>query len=127
MAVDPESIQAGSPDEDSAVPLFSRNHRTKGLVVITTEAGPMEVIGRQTSRGEPVLVSTEAVPSSSFQGRGTSIDPSDIHSGSSVEIIPSVEVPEPSFIAEFVGAELLTTGVLPNPVSSASSSEKLIT
>ena len=84
MAIDPESVQASSPDEDLVVPLLSRSYRTKGLAVITTEAGPMEVTRRQTSRGEPTSISTGVVPSSLFQGRGSS----------SVEIMPSVEVPE---------------------------------
>ena len=104
---------------------FSRSRRTKGPAVITVEVGPMEVTGRQISRGEPVSVSTGAVSSSSFQGRGTSVDPSDIHSGSSLDIMPSVEIPELSSVAESVGAELLTAGVRPTLVLSLSLSEKL--
>jgi len=42
-----------------------------------------------------------------------------------VEIMPSVEVLEPSSVAGSVGVELLTAGVLPTLVSSLSSSEKL--
>ena len=57
------------------------------------------------------MVSTGVVPSSSFQGRGTSVDPFSIHPGSSVEIMPSVEVPELSSIAGSVGAELLIAEV----------------
>ena len=93
--------------------------------MITTEARPTEVTGRQTSREEPVSVSTEVVPSSSFQGQGMSVDLIDIHPSSSVEIMPSVEVPEKSPIAGLIGTGLPITGVLPIPVSSLSSSEKL--
>ena len=53
------------------------------------------------------------------------IEPFGIRSGSSMEIMPLVEVPEPSSFARFVGAELLTAGVSPILVSSSSSSEKL--
>ena len=66
----------------------------------------MEVTGTQTSRGEPVSVSIGAVHSSLFQGRGMSVDPSDIHSGSSVGIMLLVEIPELSSVT--VRAELLT-------------------
>ena len=51
-----------------------------------------------------------------------SVDPIDIHPSSSVEIMPSVEVPEQSPIA---GLELPITGVCLTLVSSSSSSEKL--
>jgi len=78
-------------------------------VVITTEALPVEVIGRQTSGEEPVSVSTEVIPSSSFQGQGMSVDLIDIHLSSSAEIMPSVEVPEQSSVAGLVEAELPTT------------------
>ena len=71
------------------------------------------------------MISTEAVPSSSFRGQRMSIDLNDIHPSSSVEIMPSVEVPEQSSVVELVEAELPTTGVLPIPVSSSFSSEKL--
>jgi len=126
LAIDPEPVHAGSEeDEDSEVPLLLRNHRTKGPVVIMTEVLLTEVTGRQTSGGEPASVSTEVVPSSSFQGQRMSVDPIDIHPSSSVEIISSVEVPERSPIARLVGTELPTIGVHPTPVSSSSSSKKL--
>ena len=115
----------GSPDEDSAVPVFSRSRRTKGPTLITAEAGPMGVTGIQTSREESVSISTRAVPLSSFQDRETSVEPSNIHSGSSVDIMPSVKVPEPSSVARFIGTELLTAGISPTLVSSLSSREKL--
>ena len=85
----------------------------------------MEVRGRQTFRGEPLLVSIRVVPSSSFQSRVMSVDPSGIHPGFLVEIMPSVEVPKTSSVVGPIGAEVLTAGVLPTPVSSSSSSEKL--
>ena len=93
--------------------------------MIATEARPTEVTGRQTSRGEPVSVSTGAIPSSFFQGRGTSVNPFGIHPDSSVEIMPSLDVPEQSSIAGPTGAELAFSSVLPTPVSSSSSSKKL--
>ena len=126
LAIDPESIHAGSKkDEYSEVPLFLRSRLTKGPTVITTEALPVKVTGRQASRGKPVSLSIEAVPSGSFQGQRMSVDPIDIHPSSSVEIMSSVEVLEQSSLSGLVGAELLTTGVLPTPVLSSSSSEKL--
>jgi len=54
-----------------------------------------------------------------------SVDPINIHPSSSVEIMSSVEVPKQSPITRLVGTELPTIGVLPSPVSSSSSSEKL--
>ena len=83
--------------------------------MITTEAGLMELTRMQTYRGEFVLVSTRVVPSSSFQGRGASVELSNIHSDSSVVVMPSVVVPKPSSIAGSVGAELLTVGVSHTP------------
>jgi len=43
----------------------------------------------------------------------------------SMGLMPSVEIQEQSSIARPIGAELSTTGVLPTPVPSSSSSEKL--
>ena len=54
-----------------------------------------------------------------------SVDPINIHPSSSVEIMPSVEVPEQSLVAGLVGTELPTTRVRPTLLSSSSSSEKL--
>ena len=105
MAIDPESVHAGSEkDEDCEVPLLSRSCQKKGPAMIMTYTLPAEVTGRQTSGWEPVLVSTEAIPSSSFQGQEMSIDPVDIHPSSSVEIMQ--KVPEQSSIAGLIGAEL---------------------
>ena len=125
MAIDPEPVHAGLLDEDSEVPLLSRSHRIKGPVLITMEARLTEVTRRQTSIEEPISISIEVALSSSFQGQGMSVDPIGIHPRSSVGIIPPVEVPELSSIDGLIGAELLTIGILPTPVSSSSSSEKL--
>ena len=126
LAIDREPVNAGfDENEDSEVPLLSRSHRTKGPAVIMMEARLTEVTRKQTSREGPVSVSTEVVPSSSFQGQGMSVDPIDIHPSSSVEIMPLVKALEQSLIAGLVGIELPTTRVRPTPVPSFSSSEKL--
>ena len=54
-----------------------------------------------------------------------SADPTDIQPGPSVEMRSSVEIPEQRPTTGLVGVELPTTRVLPTPVSSLSSSEKL--
>ena len=85
----------------------------------------MEVIKKQTSIEGPALVSAEALLSSSTQDQGMSVDLIGIHPSSSVGLVTSVEVPERRSVAGSVGGEFLTTGVLPTPVLSLSSGEKL--
>ena len=53
------------------------------------------------------------------------VDPADIPSSSSVEMMSSVEVPEQNPTIGLAEVELSTTGVLSTPVSSSPSSEKL--
>ena len=77
--------------------------------MIMMEAWPAGVTERQSTRRNLVPMSTKVVPSSSFPGQRMSVEPTDIHSDSSVEIMPSVEVPGQSPIAGLVGAELPTT------------------
>jgi len=128
LAIDPELVHAGSEeDEGTEVPLLPRSHRTKGPAVVMTEALLGEVTERQTTRGDSssAPVPTKVVPSSSFQSQGMIIDPTDIQPVSSVEMMSSVEDPEESPTVGLVEFELPTTGVLPTPISSSSSSEKL--
>ena len=64
--------------------------------MVTTEALPEEVTERQATGGDfvSVLVPTKAAPSSSFLSHGKTVDPTDIQSGPSVEMMSSVEVPK---------------------------------
>ena len=70
-------------------------------------------------------VPTKIVPSSFFPSQRMNVNPTDIQLGPSVEMMTSVEVPLQSPTVGLVGAELPTTEVLPTPLSSSSSSEKL--
>ena len=128
LDVDPEPVHVSSKgDEGSKVPLLSRSHRTKGPTVVMAEALPGEVTKRQTTRGDSLSASvpTKTVASSSFPSQRMNVDPIDIQQGPSIELMSLVEIPEQSATTGFVGVELPTTGLLPTPVSSWASSEKL--
>jgi len=95
--------------------------------VVTTEELSGEVIKRQAIGGDsvPAPVPTKTAPSSSFQSQGKNVDSTDIQLGSPAEMMSSAGVLDQSPTTGLVGAKLPATIVLPTPVSSSSSSEKL--
>ena len=126
--VKPEPTHTSSEeDEDSEIPLCPRSRRTKGPAVDTVEGLSEETVKRQLTGDEsvPTLVSTRIASIGSLQSQEKSIDPNIILPGSLIKMMPSAGVPEQSPTIRLVKTKLSVAGVLPIPVSSSSSSEKL--
>ena len=107
------------------IPLHLRSHRIRGPAVVTIEKLSRETTERQVTKYEPLPTSVPIgiVSSGSLQGQEKITDPKDILPGSLVEMMPSAGVPEQSPTTGFVRAPVVR--VLPTPISSLSSSEKL--
>ena len=109
------------------IPLHPRSRRTKGPTVVTVEKLSEKVTERQATRDEsvPVPEPAKVAFSGSLQSQRKCVNPKDIQSGSPVEMISSVGVPEQSLTIGLVGARLPAVRVSPTLVPSPSSSEKL--